>query len=113
MGKPSRDKGKRRERQLRDLLRSWGLCARRGQQHSGEIGNPDVICENTPDILWESKGRESTAFYVWLLETRRIAEAKGNKLPIVAYKKNNCPWFFVLDEEAMRKLLLEHSDLIK
>lgn len=112
MGKASRDKGKRRERQLRDLLRSWGLCARRGQQHSGEIGNPDVICENTPDILWESKGREATAFYVWLAEARRMAEAKA-KLPIVAYKKNNCPWFFVLDEEAMRHLLIEHSDLIK
>ena len=42
-GKASRDKGKRGERELANLLKEEGYDCKRGQQYCGISGNADVI----------------------------------------------------------------------
>ena len=43
MGKASRDKGKRGERELAGKLREYGYDCRRGQQYAGANGDADVV----------------------------------------------------------------------
>lgn len=111
MGKASRDKGKRFERLWRDVLREYGyLKARRGQQHSGEIGNPDVVCPELPEILWEVKGGNSPSVYAAIVQARFMAGKSGcgilpATLPIVAIKRHLKPWFVAMETKVCDEIL--------
>ena len=43
MGKSQREKGKRGERELSNLLKDHGYNCRRGQQYCGTNGDADVV----------------------------------------------------------------------
>lgn len=90
MGKPSRDKGKRGEREVASLLRSYGYDAHRGQQFHGGKESPDVV--GLPGVHIEVKRTE--AFRLWDALSQAKADA-GDDMPVVIHRKNDCEWVVV------------------
>ena len=103
MGKFSRDKGKRGERDFAKWLRFHGwISARRGVQYSG-LDAPDVVCKELDDVMmFEVKNVEALSVPNACDQAAR--DAKG-KIAVVAHKRNNHPWRFYMDEESFSKLL--------
>lgn len=109
----SRQKGKRGERQWRDVLRANGYEARRGQQFSGSAESPDVVCPSLPWAHFEVKAVENLniekAFLQaradagkLMVESRGVEESEkglGVKVPIVAHRRNHSPWLVTMDAE--------------
>jgi Holliday junction resolvase len=87
----SREKGKRVERQARDLLREYGFTARRGQQFRGGPDSPDIIC-NLP-IHFEVKGRERGNPYDWIEQAAR--ECGNGQTPTVLWRRNGKPFLSI------------------
>ena len=90
MGKASRDKGKRFERQLASRFREYGFDgARRTAQYCGSTGDAsDVV--GLPGIHVEAKHQERMSLYDWMAQAKRDAAASGKgALPVVFHKKNN------------------------
>lgn len=90
MGKTSRDKGKRGEREVASLLRSYGYDAHRGVQYHGGKDSPDVV--GLPGIHIEVKRTET--FRLWDALSQAKGDA-GDKMPIVVHRKNDCEWVVV------------------
>ena len=86
MGKASREKGKRGERELASRLREYGYDARRGVQYHGGEDSPDVV--GLPGIHIEAKHQEQMRLYDWMAQAKRDASGSGN-IPTVFHKKNN------------------------
>lgn len=103
----SRAKGARAERQFRDLLREFGLTARRGQQFSGGGDSPDVVCEELgKDYHFEVKHVENLNLYKAI--TQAIADA-GTKTHVVAHRKNDWPWYVTLRADEFLRILLKEK----
>lgn len=109
MGKiNSRAKGCRGEREWRDMLRAEGYEARRGQQFSGGTDSPDVICGDLPGLHFEVK-------LVQNLNVDRVMNEQaepdaGDKIPVIAHRKNHSKWLVTLKAEDFF-LILRNSDL--
>ena len=90
----SNAKGKRAERQLSRELRRYGLEARRGQQHAGGPGFPDVV-HNLPRVHFEVKWNEKldigTALLIQAI-AQAARDAPPGHLPVVAWKHRNKQW---------------------
>ena len=88
MGKISRDKGKRFERQLAGIFREYGYAdSRRTAQYCGNTGDAsDVV--GLPGIHVEAKHVEQMRLYEWMDQAKRDAAGTGKK-PVVFHKKNN------------------------
>ena len=95
MGKMSRDKGKRGERELANKLKEHGFNAQRGQQYCGANGDADVI--GLPGIHIEVKRVERLSLYEALAQSK--SDAKPGEMPIVAHRRNNCEWVVILPLE--------------
>ena len=88
MGKFSRDKGARYERELATQIKSYGYDAYRTAQHCGNTGNAaDVI--GLYGIHIEAKRCEKIQIYDWMAQAKRDSAKSGNK-PAVFFRKNNC-----------------------
>jgi len=88
MGKMSREKGKRFEREVANLFKEKGFTASRSAQCMGKTGQAaDVI--GVPGIHIECKHVEKMSLYEWMAQAIRDteAESKGN-LPVVIHKQN-------------------------
>lgn len=90
MGKTSRDKGKRGEREVAAFLRSEGYDAHRGVQYHGGPESPDVV--GLPGIHIEVKRTERFDLYGALSQSKGDA---GDDMPIVVHRKNECEWVVV------------------
>ncbi len=88
MGKKSREKGKRGERELAKLLRNYGYEARRGQQYCGANGDADVV--GLPCLHIECKWVEDLNLSDAMGQSER--DAKQGEIPVVIHKKNRHPW---------------------
>lgn len=112
----SRAKGCNGERALRDVFREAGfLKARRGQQFSGERGNPDVVIPEIPSLHCEVKFCQNTALYDWMAQAVSDSSGGGiveSKLPVVCHRKKHSPWLAILRIEDFIQLLRE-TDRIK
>jgi Holliday junction resolvase len=87
MGKMSRDKGKRYERELASKLREYGYDARRTSQYCGNTGDAsDVV--GLPGIHIEAKHQERIQIYEWISQATHDSAKSGNK-PAVFFRKNN------------------------
>ena len=95
MGKMSRDKGKRGEREVASLFREYGFDARRGVQYHGGLDSPDVV--GVPGLHIEVKRVERLALYDALDQARR--DAGPGELPVVVHRRNDCRWVVVLSFE--------------
>lgn len=98
----SRQKGKRGELLLRDLFRKHGYHdARRGQQYAGGPDSPDVV-GGPPGYHFECKFRERHD--PWAAMEQAVAETNWD-VPVVAMKRANKEWLFVLREEDFMRLV--------
>ena len=104
----SRAKGCRGEREWRDQLREVGFTARRGQQFHGGGESPDVVCPSLPTIHFEVKRVEAGNPYNW--HDQASADA-GDKIPVVAHKRNGRSWLCILSAENFLEIL-RRSDLV-
>ncbi len=103
MGKMSREKGKRGEREVVALLKEYGFDARRGQQFRGGADSPDVI-HSIPNVYIEVKLREKLSLYPVLEQTKD--EAPG-KVPVVFHRRNGKRWVVVLYADDFLRIM-EH-----
>ena len=114
MGKLSRDKGKRGERQWRDMLREFGfLKAYRSQQFRGKApdgSSGDVQCPELPSIHWEVKNVER--LNLWAAMAQVLADRPEGKIPVVAHTKNNHGFLVTLPAEDFLNIL-RRSDLVQ
>ena len=90
MGKLSRNKGKRYERELANYLSDNGFPSRRGQQFSGGGDSPDVVSEEFPFHI-EAKRTERLMLDDAMTQSIRDA---GDKPPCVIHRKNNSESMF-------------------
>ena len=88
MGKMSREKGKRFEREVANLFKEKGFTASRSAQCMGKTGQAaDVI--GVPGIHIECKHVEKMSLYEWMAQAIRDSEAEGKgNLPVVIHKQN-------------------------
>lgn len=105
MGKASRDKGKRGERELAGVLRDYGYDCWRGQQFCGANGDADVV--GLPGIHIECKRVERLDLYGAVGQA--IRDAKEEELPVVMHRKNNCEWLVTMPLEEWISLYREYG----
>lgn len=106
MGKASRDKGARGEREFAALCREHGYDAQRTAQYKGKNGGePDVI--GLPGIHVEVKRVERLNLQDAM--SQAIADAKDGTAPIVASKRNNCPWMITMLAEDWFEIYREYE----
>lgn len=101
MGKYSRDKGARAERQWRDICRAEGYDAERGcqlYQKGSEVA--DVV--GLAGIHIEVKNQERLALRDWMAQS--VADSHDGEIPIVAHKKNREGWLVTCRAEDWFKL---------
>lgn len=88
MGRMSKQKGKRGEREAAAELGDVFACnARRGVQYQGSAESPDVVLEGVP-VHVECKRTETLNVYKALEQATNDA---GNKTPIVWHRRNGKP----------------------
>ncbi len=102
MGRMSRAKGARGEREWAQFLRGYGLHARRGQQFSGSPDSPDVVCGDMP-IHWEVKRTESLSVYKALEQASN--DCGTDNTPVVAHRRSRRDWLVILTAEDFMTLL--------
>ncbi len=107
MGKASRDKGARGERELASLLNRlfpWAHASR-GQQHKGGPDSPDVA-HKLFGLHFECKRTESVSIYADLEQA--CQDAGKDQIPVLAHRRNGHEWVFVIlaeDAPAFAKAL--------
>ena len=103
MGRKSREKGKRGERELAAFFRERGIMAKRGQQHSGSPDSPDVMAQ-VDGLHIECKRTEALSLYTAMEQ----AEADcGFNMPVVFHRRNGKPWLAILSANEFITLLKE------
>lgn len=88
MGKMSREKGKRFERQLAKIFRGYGYSdSRRTAQYCGNTGDASDVT-GLPGIHVEAKHQEKMKLYDWMDQAKHDASGTG-EMPVVFHKQNN------------------------
>jgi negative regulator of genetic competence, sporulation and motility len=88
MGRASREKGKKGERELASLLREYGYESRRGVQYNGADGSADVV--GLPGIHIECKRVERLNIYDAM--DQAINDAREDEIPAVFHRRNRDYW---------------------
>ena len=93
MGKYQKEKGKRGERELANLLKTFGFDCKRGQQYSGKNGDADVV--GLPGIYIECKRAER--LNLELAMNKVINDSSGcEQYPAVFHRKDRCEWMVTM-----------------
>lgn len=103
MGKMSREKGKRAERELARILKDYGYDTRRGVQYNGSDGSADVV--GLPGIHIESKHVERLNIYDAMAQA--ISDAREGEIPAVFHRKNNDYWKVTMKLEDFMRIYKE------
>ena len=91
----SRQKGAAGEREFANLLKTYGIEARRGQQFSGGKESPDVISDLP--IHWEVKRVQKLDIHDAMAQAMR--DAGNANMPVVAHRVNGKKWLVTMDAE--------------
>ena len=83
MGRKSREKGKRGEREFAKYCRDHGYDCRRGQQYSG-LGGDDVV--GLPNIHIEVKRTERLLSLIHIWQMRKKIEIARETTPILNFQ---------------------------
>ena len=100
MGKMSREKGKRGERELAGILKSYGYDTRRGVQYHGGPDSPDVV--GLPGIHIEVKRVER--LNIANAVDQAVADSNGDELACVFHRKNGGKWNVTMPLEDFMRL---------
>jgi len=104
MGRTSREKGKRGEREAAAELGSLlGCTARRGVQYQGGHDSPDVVLEGV-NVHVEAKRVEALNLYAALEQARQDA---GDKVPMVWHRRNAKPSVVIVETTNLVQLARE------
>ena len=95
MGKMSREKGKRGEREVAQILREHGFEGRRGVQYHGGPDSPDVT--GLPGFHLEVKRVE--ALRLWDSYSQAVDDAADGEIPAVVHRSNDKPWIIIMGFE--------------
>lgn len=107
MGKASRDKGKRGEREFALFCRDHGYDCHRTAQYRGNTGAAGDV-EGLPGIHIEVKRTEALRAWDYMEQAIRDCAAAGDgDIPIVAWKKNEHPWLVLMTAEDFFKIYPE------
>lgn len=99
MGKTSREKGKRGEREFAAFCRDQGYDAHRTQQYQGNTGAAGDV-EGLPGIHVEVKRTEVLKVWDYMTQAKHDADQEGlGNIPLVAWRKNEHRWLAILDME--------------
>lgn len=109
IGKASREKGKRYEREIANKLKEYGYDAHRGQQFCGANGDADVI--GLDGVHIEAKRREQISVYDWMAQSK--AEAKPDEIPLVMFRKSNCETLVCMTFDDFIKMYREFNPCSK
>lgn len=90
MGKMSREKGKRGEREVARILKENGYDSRRGVQYKGGQDSPDVI--GLRGVHIEVKRTERLNLYDSISQSRIDS---GEDMPVVMHRRNDCEWLVI------------------
>lgn len=99
MGKPSRDKGKRGEREVAQLLKDRGIHHDRTLDGRNQI-HGDILLSN---MALEVRRREQVSIVRWSREHEE--EVPDHLIPAVAYRTNGEPWRVSLPLDDLLDLL--------
>ena len=100
MGKASREKGKRGERELAGILRSYGYAAKRGVQYQGGPDSPDVV--GLPGVHIECKRVERLNLDAALKQASD--DSDDGELACVFHRKNGGKWNVTMSMDDFMKL---------
>ncbi len=90
MGKASRDKGARFEREVAGLFREHGYDVQRGgAMHVSGAISPDVY--GAPGIHIECKRYANLFGKAYDFLAQASADSKKDEIPVVFYRADNCP----------------------
>lgn len=92
----SKQKGKRAELEVVNILKAHGYDARRSAQYCGNTGDAaDVV--GIPGIHAEVKHQERMQLYEWMAQAIRDASQDERKpKPTVIHRKNNAEWLITM-----------------
>lgn len=96
----SREKGKRGELELANLLKTYGYDCRRGQQYCGANGDADVV--GLPGIHMEIKRVEKLNLYKAVQQS--ISDKREDELAAVIHRKNRQQWLVTMTISDFMKL---------
>jgi hypothetical protein len=101
MGRMSRQKGKRGEREAAAELAVVFACdARRGVQYQGGPDSPDVVLEGV-NVHVEAKRVEALNLYAAIEQAREDA---GGKVPMVWHRRNGKPSVVIVETARLVEL---------
>ncbi len=100
MGRASREKGKRGEREFARLLNEMGIDARRSQQFSGAAGDADLVT-SMPGVHWEVKRYARVAAIRFLEQAERDSK---KDLAVVALREDRGSWVVMVRAENLEAL---------
>ena len=102
MGKASREKGKRYEREIANWLKDQGFDARRTAQYCGNTGDAsDVV--GLPGIHIECKAVEQARLHDWIRQAEHDSEGTGN-VPAIFWKQSRMPQLVIMKRDDFIKL---------
>ena len=99
----SRRKGADGERELANLLKTYGFDARRGQQYHGGGDSPDVV--GLPGVHIECKRVEKLNVEAAMAQSRRDAEGTKD-VPVVMHRRNREKWKVTMDLDEFMNMYL-------
>lgn len=99
----SRQKGAAGEREWAAFLRSYGIAAIRGQQHSGGHDSPDVKTGLDHKFHFEVKRVEALNLDKAWEQARN--DARSEQMPLIAHRRNGEAWKITLDANDFLGLL--------
>jgi len=110
MGKASRDKGKRGEREAAAILnRMYPNCnAYRSQQFSGANHDADIECD-IDGIHFEVKRQERMQLYKWMHQAE--ADKRYSEIPVVLTRKNQEDWLLSVKLDDLPALIEAFNEL--
>jgi hypothetical protein len=100
----SKQKGKRSELSAKDLLRSHGFEARRGQQFNGGPDSPDIIT----DFPWHIEVKHTERLDIWSALGQAQKEC-GSRRSCVFFRRNRFEWFAVFKATDILRELTERT----
>ena len=104
----SRNKGKRGELEVAELIREFGFEARRGQQFKGGAESADVE-HNIPGVHVEVKRVEAFGLYQAMEQSR--TDAGEDKTPTVFHRRSGEEWVTVLPARDFLQIMKEYCDM--
>lgn len=106
----SKKKGARGEREVRDLLKSFGIEARRGQQYSGSPESPDVVSDMEG---YHHEVKFTERFKLYDAIDQADDDRAEHEVPLIWHRKKGREWVVCIKAEDFMKMYCELKELKK